>query len=88
MSKLLVDVPNSDNSLFSRLRKCLNSMLCKTPDGLMAVTQTRALHNAQRKIQSCLVSLLERPRRMEQGTVLSHNLVNRLVSILSSFSPV
>ena len=63
-------------------------MLCKTPDGLMAVTQTRALNTAQRKIQSSLTSLLERPRRAEQGTVLDHNLVNRSVSNLSSFSPV
>ena len=63
-------------------------MLGKNLDDSMAVTQTKALHNAQRKIKSCLISLLERPRRVEQGTVLNHNLVNRLVSILSSFSPV
>ena len=52
-------------------------MLCKSPDGLMTVTQTKALYTTQRKIQTCLKSLLERQRRMVPHTVSDHNLVNR-----------
>ena len=59
-------------------------MLCKSPDGLMTVTQTKALYTTQRKIQTCLKSLLERQRRMVPHTVSDQNLVNRSVSVLSA----
>ena len=42
-------------------------MLCKSHDGLMTVTQTKALYTTQRKIRTCLKSLLERQSNLNQS---------------------
>ena len=51
-----------------RLRCSLNRMLMKSQDGML-MTQTKALHDTQRTIQSCLKELLEKERRPEEISV-------------------
>ena len=52
-------------------------MLARTPDGIMVLTQTKALHTTMRKIKTCLTALLDRQRRTEDVVVMPYNLVNR-----------
>ena len=60
-----------------RLRRCINTMLARSPDGMMVLTQTKALHTTMRKIKTCLTALLDRQRRTEDVVVMPYNLVNR-----------
>ena len=52
-------------------------MLARSPDGMMVLTQTKALHTTMRKIKIGLTALLDRQRRTEDVVVMPYNLVNR-----------
>ena len=60
--KFKVEVDNKDILLVNNLRFWLNKMMMKTRDGVMVMTQPKALHQAQTEIKKELLELLSRER--------------------------
>ena len=90
--KFDIYVNNTDINIVNKLRFWINKMISKTDDGIMALTQSKNLDDAQKGIERNLNDLLEKERKYEEkesvpsGREYRWNMLSpgvRLTSLLS-----